>query len=146
LTLVWSTQVLGFGLLALTGAEALLTTWFLEFVKGGEFDNIMRQAWPSTGNPANPVADFVGGFISTIVVAILVPIVLVATLVVPALALSAGAVAGILGSGLFWLCIRSLLAVCLVSFDTNAPGQCSRSQEYWAQVWLVLLGLFLAVY
>jgi hypothetical protein len=36
-------EALGFGRLALTGAEALLTTWFLSFVKGGEFDNIMRQ-------------------------------------------------------------------------------------------------------
>ncbi len=89
-------EVLGFGILALTGAEALLTTWFLEFMKGGEFDNVMRKAWPSTGNS---VADFVSGLISTIVVAIVMPIVLLATMAVPAIALSALTVAGILGSG-----------------------------------------------
>ena len=89
-------EVLGFGRLALTGAEALLTTWFLAFMKGGEFDNIMRQAWPCTGNS---VADFVGGLISSIVVAIVIPFVLLATMAVPAIALSALTVAGILGSG-----------------------------------------------
>jgi hypothetical protein len=89
-------EVLGFGRLALAGAEALLTTWFLEFMKGGEFDNILRQPWPSTGNS---VADFVGGLISSIVVAIVIPIVLLATMAVPAIALSALTVAGILGSG-----------------------------------------------
>ena len=156
-------EVLGFGRLALTGAEALLTTWFLGFMKGGEFDNIMRQPWPSTGNS---VGDFVGGLISSIVVAIVIPFVLLATMAVPAIALSALMVAGILGSGwfagfvrlvrvvldfagLFYLYIRSLLAhvhlrlafwICASCLLCNAlhRGDCSSNRAPFASV----IGLF----